>query len=212
MRPHDPLRDFILAARVPETVAPQSHGRWTIERRRLDGVAAYMAGTSVQTILHQATEATLHREVGHIVMEDSRVELARHFPFWKAARGRVLVCGLGLGCIARALLAKPEVTHVDVIEIDSWIVQVIGAEFTGNPRIRVILGDALTFEPDQRYDYAWHDICTDDDVGLQGLHAQLLRRFHDWADHQGAWAFPREIARQLPIRLIGTPRRRRRAA
>jgi spermidine synthase len=50
-------------------------------------------------------------------MEDTLSELRRHTPIFMRAKGRLLVTGLGLG-VVRGLLAKPEVEHIDVVEID----------------------------------------------------------------------------------------------
>jgi hypothetical protein len=52
--------------------------------------------------------------VYEVVMEDSPRELRRHLPIWMHAHGRVLVTGLGLGCVVRGLLASPHVEYIDV--------------------------------------------------------------------------------------------------
>lgn len=202
--------DYLQAARVPATVAPQTFGLWTIERRLAkDSILGELdlVGADDYTLLRRMTDATLHRG-GEIVMEDSRRELSKHLPIWLAARGRVLKTGLGLGCVVRGLLANPAVEHVDVVEIDVGIVRVIGAEFAGDPRVTIHHADALTWDfGDRRWDFAWHDIWTEGNDGLQALHAKLMKRF--WpvvGDRQGAWQFPRQVLRALPMRLIGAPR------
>lgn len=208
---------FFAAATVPDTVAEQDFGLWTIMRQDFskDPITTFCVGRPVMTVLYQWTEATIHLPVGHVVMEDSRRELHRHLPIFFAARGHVLITGLGLGCVVRGLLVKPEVEHIDVIEIDADIIRVIGAEFAGNPRVTIHHADALEWPiRGHRWDVAWHDICTPDDVGLQGLHGKLLTRFYPHVGRQGAWDFPREASMSLPIRLIGAPKtpRQRRAA
>jgi len=145
-------------------------------------------------------------------MEDSYRELARHLPIWMRASGRVLVTGLGLGCVIRGLLAKPEVEFIDVIEIDKGIARVVGAEFANNPRVILHVADALSWPiGKQRWDYAWHDIWSDTDAGephLQVLHGKLIKRFAGHVPEQGAWEFPRKIKRALPFRLLGAPKMR----
>ncbi len=144
-------------------------------------------------------------------MEDSPVELSRHLPIILRARGRVLVSGLGLGCVVRGLLAKPEVDHIDVIEIDPSIVALCGAEFASNPRVTLHLADARTWPiPDgARWDYAWHDVWSETE-SLAVVHAGLIARYDSFCDYQGAWMMPRLAMRHMPDRILGGPRRRRR--
>lgn len=204
---------FLRAARVPHTLESQKFGLWEIQRQKLDGAAAYVAGCSSMTVLTRWTAATLHLPFGDIVMEDSLVELRRHIPIWLAAEGRVLKTGLGLGCVVRGLLSNPKVDHVDVVEIDPHICRVVGAEFRGNSRVTLHQADALTWDfGDLRWDFAWHDIWCEGNDGLQVLHAKLLTHYVDAAKRQGAWMFPREVSRVLPFQLIGGPKPRRRAA
>jgi hypothetical protein len=212
-RRETPADRFLAAARVPLTLEPQAFGQWEILRQDLDGVSAFVAGCRTMTVLTRWTEATLHKTHGEVVMEDSLRELRRHVPIWLAAKGRVLKTGLGLGCVVRGLLAKPEVEHVDVVEIDADIIRVIGAEFRDEPRVEIHHADALTWDfGDRRWDCAWHDIWCPGNHGLELLHAELIARFLSAAGGQGAWAFPREVSRMARVQLIGAPRVRRAAA
>lgn len=208
MRPSD----FIRAARVPETLEPQKHGLWTIRRQFFDADAVRIIGFRSITVLQHISMKTIHLEGhdGDVVMEDSFTELSRHLPIWMAAHGRVLITGLGLGCVVRGLLASPDVEHVDVVEIDRWIIDTIGAEFTADPRVAIHHGDALKLKLDGRWDFAWHDLWRDDDQ-LQLDHANLLLDYGHRVGRQGAWAFPRQFARLMGKRLLGAPRYRRAA-
>lgn len=209
--------DYLAAARVPATLAPQSFGLWTIERitappgtPESQALWKLYVGASSQTLLRRVTDATVHVG-GEIVMEDSVSELERHLPIWIAARGRVLVTGLGLGCVLRGLLAKPDVEHVDVVEIDAAIIRVVGAEFAGNPRCTIHHADALTWIPPAGavWDFAWHDLWTEGERHLQLLHGDLIRKFVDAVPvrRQGAWRFPRCAGSRIGV--LGAPRRRR---
>jgi hypothetical protein len=209
--------EIMRAARVPPTVPPQAFGPWTIERRLArDSILGDfdLVGADDYTLLRRHTMATLHLEGGEIVMEDSVRELSKHLPIWLAARGRVLKTGLGLGCVVRGLLTNPAVEHVDVVEIDAHIVRVIGAEFAGDPRVTIHHADALEWDfGDRRWDYAWHDIWTEGNAGLQALHMKLIMRFWDAVGrNQGAWAFPRVAHRAAAFRLLGAPKTRRQRA
>ena len=208
---------FMDAARVPEAVQPQTFGLWEIRRIRCeDDVLARFAGYPSITALHRWTNGTMHQHFGECVMEDSRHELSRHLPIWMNAIGRVLITGLGLGCVVRGLLAKPEIEHIDVIEIDPGIIAAIGPELAADPRVTIHCDDALEFDIGGRgWAYAWHDVWSDTDAGqphLQCIHAKLIKKYFRAVEHQGAWAFPRDISRRLTVRLLGAPRIRRQAA
>lgn len=201
-------RDYLDVARVPLSIEPQEFGPWKIERHfdRPEKMWRAYVGAPYQTVLRRWTDATMHLD-GEIVMEDSRWELQKHLPIWLAARGRILITGLGLGCVVRGLLASPDVEHVDVVEIDAGIIRVIGPEFACNARCSIHHADALTWEPPSgaTWNAAWHDLWKEG-PGLQFLHANLIKKFAGavpLACH-GAWQFPRLVGRRLG--LLGAPR------
>lgn len=209
-------RDYMEAARVPRSIEPQEFGLWKIERIKSQdsilGELGYLVGWPDYTILSRWTEATLNRVRGDIVMEDSTRELRKHLPIWMAARGRILVTGLGLGCVVRGLLAKPEVDRIEVVEIDRDIARIVGREFAGNARVGITLGDATQIDESilpGSFDFAWHDLWMEGD-GLQQLHMQLFFRFQRRCGPQGAWDFPRFAKRMITRRgrfqLLGAGR------
>lgn len=209
---------FLRAARVPPDLHPQKFGLWTIERRAAPPRAVLEAagepdfiGFPSYTLLRRWREAPGIDEdpfaaevrcgfTNEIVMEDSRRELLQHAPIWNVARGRVLVTGLGLGCVVRGLLASDHVTRVDVVELDSEILDVVGPEFAGEPRVELHHGDALKVKwpATTRWDFAWHDLWTDGPVHLQNLHVQLLKKYRKHVPRQGAWKLPRLVKRLVP--------------
>lgn len=206
--------DYCEAARVPRTLEPQQFGLWTIKRLEANKIVKaagiYDVGWDDYTLLYHLTEATLHQPPGDIVMEDSLPELMRHLPIWLAARGRVLITGLGLGCVVRGLLASSAVEHIDVVEIDRRILEVVGAEFSGNARVSLHHGDALSYDfPDgTRWDCAWHDLWCDGGAGeLHMMHGKLLMQYRNRCQAQGAWQFPRPIKRVWRRPLLGARRR-----
>ena len=186
--------EFLEAARCPESLGPCSSGLWTITKRRAKSKIEEAAiGWKTQTVLMRTTLATLHIENGgDVVMEDSILELCRHLPIWMAARGRVLVTGLGLGCVVRGLLANHEVERVTVIEVDSWIIAKVWPEFQRDTRAMILQGDALTYEfpPGVQFDFAWHDLWTETGK-LATMHAEAMIRYRPIVGRQGAWGFPR---------------------
>jgi spermidine synthase len=197
---------FLKAARVPESLKPQVFGLWQIRRVTSDMLESSsekwrfvnLIGAHSQTALHRYTEATMHLNYGELVMEDSLRELRRHLPIWMNASGRVLVTGLGLGCVVRGLLASPAVEHITVVELDRHIIRVVGHEFQSNRRVRLVHGDALKVSfRGEKFDWAWHDLWTED-KSLQLMHGRVMQRFKKQVSRQGAWAFPRYFKRIMP--------------
>jgi len=196
-------QDYLKAARVPKSLEPQTFGLWTIERR--PERRKLCEPWSDYTLLHRVTLASLHMEPGEVVMEDSARELSRHLPIWLNAHGRILVTGLGLGCVVRGLLASPRVEHIDVLEIDRRIIDVVGAEFYEEPRVMLHHVDALRVRPspDAHWNFAWHDIWSEGEEGLQLLHGRLMILFENHCDNQGAWGFPRWAKHLMPTKIVG---------
>lgn len=193
------VEHIISAARCPPSIRPQSFGLWHIERHdRIPQQSRERVFWDSLTVLRRWSLRTLHKTLPEIVMEDSRHELRKHMPIFERASGRILVTGLGLGCVVRGLLASDPVTKIDVVEIDKDIIRIIGAEFRDCPRVTIHHGDALKIKLPGRFDYGWHDLWTDGDVHLQRLHSKLFLKFARQCDWQGAWHFPGNLARRLP--------------
>lgn len=190
-------RDYIDAARCPATMPTGEAGLWKLERVQvtddmpMDAVRR-LGPYSVLTILSRHTEATMHLARGDVVMEDSLAELHRHLPIWRHACGRVLVTGLGLGCVVRGLLANPAVERVTVIELDSHIIRWVWPEFMADRRLMLLQGNAFDYEfpPGTKFDFAWHDIY-DEKKHEAVLHTNLMMRYHGICGAQGAWGMPR---------------------
>lgn len=142
------------------------------------------------------------------MMSDTPNEIEDHGDPITHATGRVLVHGLGLGCIVAGLLRKPDVTHIDVVEIDQEVIDLTGHYYAKNPRVTIHHGDALTYSwgDDMRWNYVWHDIWLK--IASDNLHVEkaengisygrLLREFEDRCDRQDAWAY--EEAKQMDVR------------
>jgi len=129
-------------------------------------------------------------------MDDTRPELESHLGFMRQAEGRVLVTGLGLGCVVRGLLAKRSVTAVTVIEKSADVLKLVKPHMPRDEHLEIIHADALTWagQTDRTFDYAWHDLWTDRTKGEPHLalwHTRLLLDMRDKVTRQGAWDYPR---------------------
>lgn len=116
------LKQTVLAAARADAIPAGDSGLWMVRKdiarkpilaKRNDKLVQIPAGT--YTSLVRWTESTLHLH-GEVVMHDVPAELNTHLDFMLRANGRVLVTGLGLGCVVRGCLANPAVRHVTCIE------------------------------------------------------------------------------------------------
>jgi hypothetical protein len=79
--------------------------------------------------------------------------------FLKAARGNILICGLGIGYIVKELAKKPDVISITVIEKAVEVIQLVGKYYEKqSPKVRVFCADALKFHNMLPYDYILFDI------------------------------------------------------
>lgn len=195
------------ASAIPEGAA----GLWHIKKIKLArNVIAPKDGKLVEvpageyTQLWRWTEETVQRHLdgcldypGELVMTDSPDELRTHLHFMLRAHGRVLICGLGLGCVIRGCLANPAVTHVVCIERDPAVLKLVKPHMPAE-RLTILQADALSWVRNnierQRFDCAWHDLWSDPDKDEPVLalnHSELFCLCHQRVGFQGAWAFPR---------------------
>jgi hypothetical protein len=189
------------ADRIPEGTS----GRWTVKKHTfkqdfwarnpdpdlMDEIIP--AGT--YTSLHCMTESTMHL-IGELIMHDVPHELKTHLNFMLRARGRVLINGLGLGCVVRGVLKNPEVTHVTVIERSRDVLKLVQPYMPKTGRLIIIKADALRYaeETKEKFDCAWNDLWNDEDKeerALALIHADLMVKLRRKVQFQGAWAMPR---------------------
>lgn len=128
---------------------------------------------------------------GFLVMSDTPAEIRDHWYAICIAKGNVLINGLGLGVVVQAMLNRPQVKHLTVIEISPDVIALVGSHYKTRyaSRLDIIEADALTWKPPKgvRYDVVWHDIwsdiCSDNLPEIHKLHRKYGRR----ADWQDSW-------------------------
>jgi len=130
----------------------------------------------------------LTHDIRGIVMSDTTAEALDHYEAYKQAKGKVLINGLGLGCFLRIILTKPEVTHVDVVEVDKNVIGLVGRYFFDDKRVTIHCTNALTYEwGRKKWDVVWHDIwdsiCADNIKEME----RLRSKFAKYCDWQGCW-------------------------
>lgn len=125
---------------------------------------------------------------GEVIMSNTPDEIRDFMSFYRRAEGSILVNGLGLGVTLKALLEKPEVTDITVIENSEDVIKLVAPSYT-DPKITIIHADAFTWEPPKGkvYDAVWHDIwdniCADNLPEMKKLHKKYGRR----AKYQESW-------------------------
>lgn len=125
---------------------------------------------------------------GQLVMSNTPAERNDYRWFVHKATGNVLVNGLGLGCVVRELLTKPDIERVTVIEKSADVIALVGPYIT-DPRLTIIEADAFEWKPSrgERYNAVWHDIwndiCADNLPEMHTLHRKYGRR----TDYQESW-------------------------
>lgn len=127
---------------------------------------------------------------GETVMSNTPMEVKTNRQFVSAAKGQVLINGLGLGMVLEQLLAKEEVEHITVIEIDPRVIELVAKHYADEPKVTIIEHDAMTYKPEKgkTYDVVYHDIWTfisaDNLKDMKTLHRKYGRRCN-W---QASWA------------------------
>jgi len=173
---------------VPEGTS----GKWKVERFTVPehDVQALMYALNGGRPIPPGTYTRLIREKAFDpMMSDTPAEVQDHLEFIGIARGRCLLNGLGLGMVLKAIAAKPEVTHIDVVEKERDVINLVWPTYQDGDRITLHHADAYTIEWPQgtTWDCAWHDIwgelCTDN---LSEI-AKLKRKYARKVGWQKAW-------------------------
>lgn len=139
------------------TIPEGTSGDWTVSRftvdpKRFQGFGVRWVPPGTYTRLSSSTERCF--------MSDTPDEYRDALPFILEATGHVLVSGLGLGMVIKALLLKPDVASITVVELEADVIALVAPHYA-DPRLRVINADAYTWRPDRQFDWAWHDIWAD---------------------------------------------------
>lgn len=175
---------------------------WLIEKRVPEEHFTGTLGGVFRTgrgMLEPGAKITMLRRHGTLVMSDTPDEIRDLAPIFARATGRVLVHGLGLGCVVRGLLSMERVDHVDVVEISPALIELMGGYFE-DERVTIHEGDAINFDwpKGTRWNCVWHDVwdtlCADNLTEAGGYaepcsYEKLHRKFGRKCDWQGSWGW-----------------------
>jgi len=122
-----------------------------------------------------------------VIMSNTPAEVRDFMYFVWKAKGNVLINGLGLGVVLKAVLQMP-VRSVTVIEISEDVIKLVAPIFN-DPRVTIIQADAMTWKPPSGmyYNAVWHDIWTSIcETNLDDMKF-LHRRYGKRCDWQASW-------------------------
>ena len=147
------------------TYRPMQGARWRLDVVPLCMVPGYWSGPQVVTDM-----AALVRDEGdgkgvRTWMSMTPLEIESQGLGCRAAFGRTVVMGLGMGWAAANSALRPDVTAVTVVEFDPEVIAMIGEigvfeqlPHDAQAKITVVRGDALTYTPDIPVDTLLADI------------------------------------------------------
>ncbi len=176
------------------TIPEGTRGPWRIERFEISEAEAKFAGLRAivsggRGAISPGTYTKLTHAKRGLIMSDTPDEMRDHFSAVIEARGHVLINGLGIGMVLAAVLKRPEVTKVTVVEIDSDLIALAGPHYIKDQRVEIVCADAFEYQPPKgvRYGCVWHDIW--DDLCADNLEemTKLKRKFGRRTDWQGCW-------------------------
>lgn len=106
------------------------------------------------TILYDKT-------LGKTMMSNHEFELLTNQKFIDAAKGDVLIFGIGLGLIIHPLLECDDIKSIDVVEIDYGLIDEIYpilVSCDNQSKLSVFTDDAFMFDTNKMYDTIYFDI------------------------------------------------------
>lgn len=200
-----PERVASLPDPLPVALTEGASGPWKVETSYITETECYFGNlrtmqlNAYDFLCKPGTYTRLvHKDRG-VVMSNTPMEVITNSQFIQCAKGDVFISGLGLGMAPLAVLAKPEVKTVTVVEHDLHIIGMVkpALEALGHfsDRLTIHYGDALAYQPDRFYDVVWHDIWDDiSDMHLPQMQ-ELRQTWRPHCDIQLLWGEP--IALQM---------------
>lgn len=168
-----------------------AHGEAKIDHFTIDKHASQMANMGMMfggqpgfMRVEPGKYARLH--VGReLMMTDTPMERRTNAEFVRRAHGRVLVAGLGLGMVLRAILKKPEVEHVTVLEKSADVVALVEPTLKRDAgRLTIVTTDVHDWRPEKgaKWNVIYFDIWPDISTKNLPEMGRLQRRAASWID------------------------------
>lgn len=195
LKSDDHLRNPYSVGFEPMAIPEGKSGKWSVERYTVNSreVGLYNLRLIRDGQYRRILPPGIYTRLQHgadTVMSDTPAESHEHARLLRAARGNILLNGLGLGFCLAAILRKPGVDAVTVIEKSADVLTLVQPHIT-DKRVSIIHADALKWRPAKgiRFDVVWHDIWTNIMNADDKPTATKLRRLYgprcDW---QSCWS------------------------
>ena len=124
-----------------------------------------------------------------VVMSNTPDEIRDFRYFLNQAEGNILINGLGIGVLVKALIQKENVQAITIIENSKDVIRLSGPTYSSNPKVTIIHADCFTWQSPKgkRYNAVWHDIW--DTISSDNLEEmkKLHRKYGRKADYQESW-------------------------
>jgi hypothetical protein len=129
-------------------------------------------------------------------MSDTTAELEDHLEpmlhMLEDGVERVLINGLGLGCVLQGAMSLPHIRRIDVVEKDRRVIQLVGNHYKKKKdggRVFIHNADAfhVAWDRNAHFDVIWHDIWPDISTTNLEPMTQLYRKYRRKATWQGFW-------------------------
>lgn len=180
---------------IPLVDVPEgTRGFWIVRKFKIpkSGAESFNKIKHIAEMGRQVVPGTYTKltRLGDVIMSDTHAERKDHLDFVKAARGNVLVTGLGLGMVANAVLLGNARTCT-VIERDKDVIDLVAGHYEKKfgDRFKVINADALKWVPEDgvKFDWAWHDIWPTIDEDNLAEMAEIEARLKPFVKKQAHW-------------------------
>ncbi len=140
----------------------------------------------------------------HPMMSDTPAEMRDHAGFVRAARGDILVAGLGIGLVVENLISKANVRSITVIERDADVIALAAPHYLARRMpVSVVHENAFLFRTRQQFDFCWLDIWPDiSDLNLLDM-VKLRRYYRRFCLNIFCWAEIQCLAMARARRAVG---------
>jgi len=127
-----------------------------------------------------------------LVMSDTPDEKKDHRLAVKNTEGNCLIAGLGIGMVLNAIALKPEVLHIDVVEVSQEVIDLVSDHYNQLYPGKISFHCASIFDWNPvkgvEYNMAWYDIWDNFDTNNLSEMTKLHRKFGKKVEWQGSWS------------------------
>ena len=148
---------------------------------------------------------TLTRD-GKPIADNDPEKLTVHKVFFKNAKGRVLISGLGVGNSLHEVLKNNNVESITIVEHEQDIINLVGKSFKDS-RVKIIHDDIFKYNPKEKFDCIYHAIWSNKKEALAAapVRKKLKKKFAPFCSWQGfVYISSRGGVRKGAGRIVGT--------